>query len=52
MQSIIEWLSVLGAEFPQLSFLKYIIAAVLLLVVVDATLNLLFAAIGKLVSGK
>lgn len=52
MQGIYDWLSALGADFPQLSFVKYIVAAVILLVVVDAVLNLLFAAVGKLVSGR
>lgn len=52
MDAVIQWFSQLGLDFPQLSWLKYVLAGVLLLVFVDLVLSLLLSGISRLFRGK
>lgn len=48
---VLDWLSSLGFDMPGLSWFKYVIAAVILLVIIDAFLNLIFAGLHTLFTG-
>lgn len=47
MQNIITWLESM-ISYPQLSFLKYIIASVILLVFIDAILSFILGSVNNL----
>lgn len=49
--NIIDWISGLGLDMPGLSWLKYVFAFALVLIIVDAFLNLLFGSLHSLFSG-
>lgn len=51
MNDIITWIDSL-IDFPQLSFLKYIIAGALLLVFVDAFISLLMSGVNSIFRGR
>lgn len=51
MTNIIDWINTLGLNMPQLSWFKYVLAGVLVLVIIDACLNVLFAGLHTLFSG-
>lgn len=47
MQNIVQWLESL-INFPQLSFLKYIVASVILLVFIDAIISFILGSVNNL----
>ena len=51
MTDLITWIDSL-IDFPQLSFLKYIIASALLLVFVDAFISLLMSGVSSIFRGR
>lgn len=51
MQSIIQWLTSLGFSAPGMVWFKYVVAALILLVVLDAFLNILFAGLHTIFTG-
>lgn len=51
LTNIIDWIDSLGLSMPGLSWFKYIMAAVLVLVIFDAVLNLLFAGLQTIFTG-
>ena len=51
MTDLITWIDSL-IDFPQLSFLKYVIAAALLLVFVDAFISLLMSGVSSIFRGR
>lgn len=51
MTDLISWIDSL-IDFPQLSFLKYVIAAALLLVFVDAFISLLMSGVSSIFRGR
>lgn len=51
MVNIIQWIEQLGFTFPGLSWMKYVMAAVITLVILDAFLNLIFAGLHTVFSG-
>lgn len=48
---IISWLSTIFGDFPQLSWFKYVVAAVFIMVVFDAAISILFRALDGLAGG-
>ena len=48
---VVQWISTLLGDFPQLSWLKYVFAGVLLLVILDACCTLLFRSLDGLAGG-
>lgn len=52
MYNVIDWLNSLLGSYPQLSWLSYIFGFIILLIIIDAFVSLLFAAIGSLFRGK
>lgn len=51
LTNILDWITGLGFDMPGLSWLKYVFAFVIVLIILDAFLNLIFASIATLFSG-
>lgn len=51
MTNILDWITQLGFDIPGMAFIKYILAGVILLVIIDAFLNLIFAGLHTLFTG-
>lgn len=49
--NILDWITGLGFDMPGLSWLKYVFAFVLLIIIIDAFFNLIFASLHTLFSG-
>lgn len=51
INNILDWITNLGFDMPGLSWLKYVFGFVILIVIIDAFLNLIFASLHSLFSG-
>lgn len=51
MLNLLDWLTALGFDMPGLTWLKVVIAGVLLLLIVDGFLGFLYTGIYSLISG-
>lgn len=51
MSNILDWITNLGFDMPGLTWLKYVFGIVVVLVIIDAFLNLIFASIHTLITG-
>lgn len=51
MTNIIDWITGLGFTMPGLSWMKYVLGIILVLIIIDAFLSLLFASIHTLFTG-